>query len=94
LSLDRNSKEKTMSDAPHPRPTRTKWLWLAVIAVFAVVLIITVFNPSGDRDGTVQDPIVMDDPGEGVGVGQMNEPEEASDIPAPEPFAPGGDPEG
>ncbi len=81
--------------APPPPPTRTsapKWIWVALIVVFAFLLITVLFNPSGDRDGTVQDPIVINDPGEGVGVGQMNEPQDASPGPAPEPFAPGGTP--
>jgi hypothetical protein len=67
---------------------------VAAIAVLAFVLVIVLFNPSGSRDGTVEDPIVLEDPGEGVGVGQANEPEESSDAPAPEPFAPGGEPSG
>lgn len=81
-----------MARSPQPRPQRTKWLWVAVIVVFAVLLTIMLFNPSGDRDGTMDDPIVMEETGEGVGVGQNDDPEESSDIPAPEPFAPGGDP--
>jgi hypothetical protein len=78
------------ANAPPPQPARPKWFWVALIAVFAVILVTIVFNPSGDRDGTVSDPIVMPETGEGTGVGQMPE----SEGPAPEPFAPGGDPEG
>lgn len=81
-----------MSDDPKLRPARSKWIWVAVIVGFVVLTTLVVLNPSGDRDGTVRDPIVMDDPGEGVGVGQANDPQESSDIPAPEPFAPGGEP--
>lgn len=81
--------------APPPPPTGTsapKWIWVALIVVFAFLLVAILFNPSGDRDGTVQDPIVIEDPGEGTGVGQMNEPEDSSPAQAPEPFAPGGQP--
>jgi hypothetical protein len=81
-----------MAQSPQPQPPRTKWLWVAVIVVLAVLLTIMLFNPSGDRDGAVEDPIAMPDTGEGVGLGQNDDPEESSDIPAPEPFAPGGDP--
>jgi len=80
--------------APPPPQPRTvpKWIWVALIVGFAFLLVVVLFNPSGDRDGSVEDPIVINDPGEGVGVGQADEPEEASDGPAPEPFAPGGTP--
>lgn len=79
-----------MAQSPQPQPPRTKWLWVAMIVVFAVLLAIMLFNPSGDRDGTMDDPVVMDDPGDGVGVGQTP----PASGPAPEPFAPGGEPEG
>lgn len=79
------------SPTPAP-PSRPKWIWVALIVVFAFLLITILFNPSGDRDGQVEDPIVMTDPGEGTGVGQQNEADEASTGPAPEPFAPGGTP--
>ncbi|WP_379920833.1 hypothetical protein [Erythrobacter sp. R86502] len=74
----------------HLKPTRTKWIWVAILVVFAVIAVAIVWDPSGSDDGTVSDPIVMDDTGEGVGVGQTP----PSEGPAPEPFAPGGDPEG
>lgn len=77
---------------PHPRTGGPKWFWVAAIVVLAFALVVVLFNPSGDRDGTVQDPIVMTDPGVGTGVGQANEPEDAAPGPAPEPFAPGGEP--
>ena len=83
-----------MATPPPPRTSGPKWIWVALIVVLAVVLVIVLFNPSGDRDGTVQDPIVMPETGEGVGVGQNNDPEESSPAPAPEPFAPGGEPSG
>ncbi len=53
---------------------------------------IVVFNASGDSDGTVENPIVMPEPGEGTGVGQANGADEAGEAPAPEPFAPGDPP--
>jgi hypothetical protein len=54
--------------------------------------VIVVFNASGDSDGTVENPIVMPEPGEGTGVGQANGADEAGEAPAPEPFAPGDPP--
>lgn len=78
-----------MAQPPNPQNARSKWLWVALLVVFAIVLMVMVFNPSGDRDGTVDDPIVMDDPGDGIGVGQTP----PASGPAPEPFAPGGEPE-
>ncbi len=80
------------SPPPPPRSSRSKWFWVAAIVVLAFVLVVVLFNASGDEDGTVEDPIVMPETGEGVGVGQNDDPEESSDIPAPEPFAPGGEP--
>jgi hypothetical protein len=81
-----------MASPPPPRSSGPKWIWVALIVVLAFLLITVFFNPSGDRDGTVQDPIVMDDPGQGTGVGQGNDADEANQAPAPEPFAPGGEP--
>lgn len=81
-----------MVTPPQPRTGGPKWIWVALIVVLAFGLVVVLFNPSGDRDGTVSDPIVMEDTGEGVGVGQANEADEASPGPAPEPFAPGGEP--
>jgi hypothetical protein len=75
---------------PQPRTGGPKWLWVALIVVLAFALVVVLFNPSGDRDGTVEDPIVMPDTGEGVGVGQDPAPNDTT--PPPEPFAPGGDP--
>ena len=79
------------TNAPPPQNPRTKWLWVAVIVAFAVILVTILFNPSGDRDGTVSDPIVMPETGEGMGVGQTPAPGENT-TPPPEPFAPGGEP--
>lgn len=83
-----------MANPPPPRTSGPKWIWVALIVVLAIVLTIVLFNPSGDRDGAVEDPIVMPETGEGVGVGQNDDPEESSAGPAPEPFAPGGEPSG
>lgn len=77
---------------PPPRRPMAKWFWVAAIVVLAFVLVVVLLNPTGDRDGAVEDPIVMPETGEGVGVGQVNEPEESSASPAPEPFAPSGEP--
>ncbi|WP_296720453.1 hypothetical protein [Erythrobacter sp.] len=79
-----------MAKPPKPQDSRAKWIWVALIVVLTVLVVALAFNPSGDRDGTVDDPIVMDDPGDGTGVGQTA----PASGPAPEPFAPGGDPEG
>lgn len=75
-----------MATPPQPKTGGPKYLWAALIAVLGFVLVVVLFNPSGDRDGTVQDPIVMNDPGEGTVVGQANNPDAASDTPAPNPF--------
>lgn len=84
-----------MANPPPPPPSsRTKWFWVAAIVVLAFVLVVVLFNASGDADGTVEDPIVMPETGEGAGAGQANEADEAGNAPAPEPFAPGGDPSG
>jgi hypothetical protein len=77
---------------PPPRKPIAKWLWVAAIVVLTFVLVVVLLNPTGDRDGDVEDPILMPETGEGVGVGQANEAEDSSQSPAPEPFAPGGDP--
>jgi hypothetical protein len=54
---------------PHEAP-KTKWIWVLLIVVLAFLVIAVLFNPSGERDGTVQDPIVIEDMGEGVGEGE------------------------
>jgi len=81
-----------MVTPPPPRSSSRKWFWVAAIVVLAFVLVVVLLNPTGDRDGDVEDPIVMPDTGEGVGVGQDPAPNDTS--PPPEPFAPGGDLEG
>lgn len=81
-----------MVDPRQPRSAGPKWIWVALIVVLAFIAVIVLFNASGDADGTMEDPVVMDDTGEGTGVGQANEAEDSADIPAPEPFAPGGEP--
>jgi hypothetical protein len=48
-----------------PSRTAGKWLWPLVIALLAVLLLIWLLNPSGDRDeGQVEDPIVTPELGE------------------------------
>ena len=78
-----------MAQPPKPQDSRAKWIWVALIVVLSVLVIAVAFNPSGDRDGTMEDPIVIEDTGEGRGVGQTP----AAPGPAPEPFAPGGEPD-
>lgn len=80
-----------MAQPPKPQDSRAKWIWVALIVMLSVLVIAIAFNPSGDRDGTMEDPIVMDDPGDGTGLGQTPEPNPALDPPS-EPFAPGGEP--
>lgn len=79
-----------MVDPRQPRSAGPKWLWVALIVVFAFIAVVILFNPSGDSDGMMEDPIVMEDTGDGVGVGQ--DPAPGDTVPPPEPFAPGGDP--
>jgi hypothetical protein len=84
------SEKITMADPRSPQQApRTKWLWVGLVVVLAFLLIAVLFNPSGDRDGTVNDPIVIEDMGEGTGLG---EPTGTDTSPPPEPFAPGGEP--
>lgn len=81
-----------VTPATNPNSPRSKWLWPTLIALLGMLAIIVLFNPSGDGDGTVEDPIVIEDMGSGTGVGQS--PAQGADTaPAPEPFAPGGEPD-
>lgn len=43
---------------PVPSRTTGKWLWPLLIALLAILLLIWLFSPSGDREGEVGDPIV------------------------------------
>lgn len=81
-----------MTDLNQSQAPRTKWLWGGVLAVLAFVLIAVMFNPSGDRDGTVQDPIVIEDLGEGTGIGAGINPD-GEEVAAPAPIAPAPTPE-
>jgi hypothetical protein len=82
----------TMADPRSPQQApRTKWLWVGMIVVLAFLVIAVLFNPSGERDGTVNDPIVIEDMGEGIGEGEATDPAQDT-APPPEPFAPGGRP--
>ena len=78
-----------MAQPPKPQDSRAKWIWVALLVVLSVLVIAVALNPSGDRDGTMEDPIVIEDTGEGRGVGQTP----PAGGPAPEPFAPGGEPD-
>lgn len=82
-----------MDNSANPQSPRSKWLWPALIALLGALAVIVLFNPAGDTDGDVDDPIVIEDMGNGAGVGQSAAGTEDSG-PAPEPFAPGGEPEG
>ncbi|GEM_PF-3589680 len=46
-----------MTDALNPR-TPSRWPFLVVIAALAVLGLVWLANPSGDREGQVEDPIV------------------------------------
>lgn len=83
-----------MADPVEPRP-RGNWLWLVVIALLAVLLLVWMFSPSGDREGEVEDPIVtgeLADPAAEDGAGVFGEglPEEGA-APPVDPDAPGAD---
>ena len=82
-----------MANPANPHSPRSKWLWPTLILVLGVLAIIVLADPSGEGDGKVEDPIVIEDMGTGTGVGQSPAQGENA-APAPEPFAPGGDPEG
>ncbi|QDH34414.1 hypothetical protein [Porphyrobacter sp. YT40] len=81
-----------MADNLNPQPPRNKWLWPAVIALMGVLAVVVIINPAGDTDGTVEDPIVIEDTGVGNVVGDPPA-ENVDSGPAPEPFAPGGEPD-
>ena len=81
-----------MADPLNPQPPRNKWLWPTVIALMGVLAIVVIINPAGDTDGTVEDPIVIEDTGVGNVVGDPPA-ENVDSGPAPEPFAPGGEPD-
>ena len=52
-----------MATEPPPPPTGPNWLWITLIALLAILLIVWLVNPSGDRDEAgIDDPIVMPDP--------------------------------
>lgn len=71
---------------PHEAP-KTKWIWVLLIVVLGFLVVAVLFNPSGERDGTVQDPIVIEDMGEGLGEGDALPPDARQDTaPAPNPF--------
>jgi hypothetical protein len=88
----KNTRTKLMTDLKQTQSPRTKWLWGGILAVLAFVLVAVLFNPSGDRDGTVQDPIVIEDFGEGIGLGASTDPD-GEEIAAPAPIAPGSAPD-
>lgn len=39
---------------------RTKWLWLALIALFALLLVLWLINPAGDPEDSVFEPETPD----------------------------------
>lgn len=48
--------------APAPYQSKSRWLWPMVIALLAVLVLVFMLSPSGDRDDPgVEDPIVIDD---------------------------------
>ena len=52
---------------PSPSRTTGKWLWPLLIALLAILLLIWLFSPSGDREGEVDDPIVTGELAEPAG---------------------------
>ncbi|MGY6552171.1 MAG: hypothetical protein ACXIT4_09805 [Erythrobacter sp.] len=59
-----------MTDPQKPTKSPAKWLWPAVIVGLTVLVVAVFLNPSGERDGTVRDPIFIEDTGEGTGIGE------------------------
>jgi hypothetical protein len=90
--MEKTKRTFAMTNLNQSQSPRTKWLWGGVLAVLAFVLIAIMLNPSGDRDGTVQDPIVIEDLGEGTGMGAGINPD-GEEIEAPAPIAPAPAPE-
>lgn len=61
---------------PAPTCSSGKWLWPVVIALLALLLLFWLLNPSGDRTGEVEDPIVtgdVADPGANAGAGPIGD---------------------
>jgi|GEM_PF-1089484 len=81
-----------MTKLKQPHNPRTKWLWGGILAALSFVLITVLFNPSGERDGTVEDPIFIDNFGEGTGLGAGTT-IDGEDVAAPAPIAPGEQPD-
>ena len=52
---------------PSPSRTTGKWLWPVLIALLAIILLVVMFSPSGDREGEVGDPIVTGELAEPAG---------------------------
>lgn len=76
-----------MAQSPVPGPSRPNWLWLALIVVVAILALVVIVSPSGDRTGAVEDPVTTPQLGE-----EQTPPRGSGTAPAPEPFAPGGEP--
>jgi hypothetical protein len=74
-----------MADPVQPSSS-AKWIWVALVVLLTALIIVWLVSPSGNRDGDVDDPIATEDFGEVDTV-------ETGEVPAPEPFAPGGDPD-
>jgi hypothetical protein len=49
-----------MADS-NPTRSGSKWLWPVLLVLLAILLLAWLLNPSGDREGEVQDPIVTGD---------------------------------
>ncbi len=81
-----------MADNLNPQTPRNKWFWPAAIGMMGVLGVAVAFNLGGENDGTVDDPIVIEDTGVGNVVGDTPA-ENVDSGPAPEPFAPGGEPD-
>lgn len=78
-----------MARPDKPQASRPNWVWLVMIVLLGVLLVVVLVSPSGDRDGDVDDPVAIEEMGE-----EQTPPPGEGTAPAPEPFAPGGDPEG
>lgn len=82
-----------MADPVDPR-SKYRWLWPVVLVLLAVLLILVLFNPSGNREGEVNDPIVtgeVADPAAEAGAGPVGPGLPEENGVAIDPDAPGAD---
>lgn len=59
-----------MTEPQKPQNKGMKWLWVALMIVLTFLVVTVIFDPSGVADGSVEDPIVIQDMGTGPGAGE------------------------